>query len=50
MATLAAGDPHTHHRFMTDLPPQPKQPVFDTAGIVRMGERSADWVIKIEPE
>ena len=41
MATLAAGDPHTHHPLMTDLPPQPKQLVFDTAGIAEMGQRWA---------
>jgi hypothetical protein len=50
MAALAADDPHTHHRLMTDLPAQPKQLVFDTAGIVRMGERWADWVVETEKD
>ena len=50
LAALAAGDPHTHHRLVTDLPPQPKQLVIDTAGIVRMGEGWADWVVEIEQD
>ncbi|MDE0889174.1 MAG: hypothetical protein OSA40_06915 [Phycisphaerales bacterium] len=50
MAALAAADPHTHHRLVTDLPPQPKQLVIDTAGIVRLGETLADWVVEIEKE
>ena len=48
MAALAADDPHTHHRLMTELPPQPKQLVFDTAGIVGMGELWADWVVETD--
>jgi hypothetical protein len=50
MAALAAADPHTHHRLVTDLPPQPKQLVIDTAGIVRLGERWADWVVEIKAD
>jgi hypothetical protein len=50
MAALAADDPHTHHRLMTELPPQPKQLVFDTAGIVGMGEIWADWVVETEKD
>ena len=50
MAALAATDPHTHHRLMTELPPQPKQLVFDTAGIVGMGEIWADWVVETEKD
>ena len=50
LAAMAARDPHTHHRLVTDLPPQPKQLVFDTAGIVEMGRRWADSVIEIEQE
>ena len=46
MAALAKDDPHTHHRLMIDLPPQPKQLVFDTAGVIRLGERWADWVVE----
>ncbi len=46
MAALAAADPHIHHRLATDLPPQPKQLVVDTAGIVRLGEGWADWVVE----
>ena len=50
LVALAAGDPHTHHRLVTDLPPQSKQLVLDTAGIVRMGEGWADWVVEIEQD
>ena len=45
-----AADPHTHHRLLTDLPPQPKQLVIDTADIVRMGEGWADWVVETEQD
>ncbi|MCP4742952.1 MAG: sialate O-acetylesterase, partial [Actinomycetales bacterium] len=47
LATLAADDPNIHHRLVTGLPTQPKQLVIDTAGIVRMGELWADWVVEI---
>ena len=50
MTALAADDPHTHHRLMTELPPQPKQLVFDTAGIVGMGEIWADWVVETDDD
>ncbi len=47
LATLAADDPDIHHRLVTGLPTQPKQLVIDTAGIVRLGELWADWVVEI---
>lgn len=48
MAALAAADPHTHHRLMTEYPPQDRQLVLDTAGVVWLGRAMADWVIEVE--
>ncbi|MCP3858503.1 MAG: sialate O-acetylesterase, partial [Phycisphaeraceae bacterium] len=50
LAALAADDPNIHHRLVTGLPTQPKQLVIDTAGIVRLGELWADWVVETEQE
>lgn len=43
---LAAADAHLVHVEAFDPPPQPEQLVFDTAGVVWLGERLADAVLR----
>ncbi|MGE0144278.1 MAG: sialate O-acetylesterase [Planctomycetota bacterium] len=46
MATLAKSDPHLTWVRAFDPPPQPEQLVFDTAGVLWLGEKIADVAAK----
>ena len=48
MVTLAADDPHIHHRLVGGFPDQPKQLVLDTDAIVWLGNEWADWVAEVD--
>ncbi len=43
---IAAADPHLIHLYAFDLPPQERQLVINTAGIVRLGELLAESCLK----
>lgn len=46
IAAVAAADPNLFHIKAFDLPPQPKQLVIDTAGVVRLGELMAERFLR----
>lgn len=46
VAAFAERDAHTHHLLAFEPPPQPKQLVFDTAGVVWLGEWLAEQVLE----
>jgi len=47
VAAFAAQDEHTHHLLAFDPPPQEKQLVLDTAGVVWLGEWLAEQVLEL---